>query len=72
MDAYDWSQFHVRMYYPAPLGELVRLCGASPWIADQLARYPVLLDELLDRASLYSAPDKALLAREPEVADGNN
>jgi glutamate-ammonia-ligase adenylyltransferase len=43
------------------LAELVALCGASPWIADQLMRYPVLLDELLDRTSLYSAPDKDLL-----------
>ena len=36
------------------LAELVALCGASPWIAEQLARHPVLLDELLDRASLYT------------------
>ena len=43
------------------LAELAALCGASPWIADQLTRYPVLLDELLDRTSLYSAPDKELL-----------
>ena len=46
------------------LGELVALCGASPWIAEQMARNPVLLDELLDRASLYTAPDKALLQDE--------
>jgi len=43
------------------LAELVALCGASPWISDQLTRNPVLLDELLDRTSLYSAPDKELL-----------
>lgn len=43
------------------LAELVALCGASPWISDQLMRNPVLLDELLDRTSLYSAPDKDLL-----------
>jgi glutamate-ammonia-ligase adenylyltransferase len=46
------------------LGELVTLCAASPWISGQLTRYPVLLDELLDRASLYTAPDKALLRDE--------
>ncbi|RLA48263.1 MAG: bifunctional [glutamate--ammonia ligase]-adenylyl-L-tyrosine phosphorylase/[glutamate--ammonia-ligase] adenylyltransferase, partial [Gammaproteobacteria bacterium] len=46
------------------LGELVALCGASPWISEQLARHPVLLDELLDRASLYTAPDKVLLQDE--------
>ena len=49
---------------PAALHELVVLCAASPWIAGQIAQHPVLLDELLDRASLYTAPDKALLQDE--------
>ena len=31
----------------------VRLCGASPWIASQLAAQPHLLDELLDSRTLY-------------------
>ena len=35
---------------PPALGELVTLCGASPWIAEQMSRHPVLLDEFLDRA----------------------
>jgi glutamate-ammonia-ligase adenylyltransferase len=46
---------------PQALRELVSLCGASPWIAERLALHPVLLDELLDRANLYTAPDKNLL-----------
>ncbi|MDB4542692.1 bifunctional [glutamate--ammonia ligase]-adenylyl-L-tyrosine phosphorylase/[glutamate--ammonia-ligase] adenylyltransferase [bacterium] len=49
---------------PPALRELVVLCGASPWIAEQMAKHPVLLDELLDRASLYTAPDKGLLQDE--------
>ena len=49
---------------PPAMAELVALCGASPWIAEQLARQPVLLDELLDRASLYTAPDKGALESE--------
>jgi len=49
---------------PPALAELVALCGASPWISEQLAHHPVLLDELLDRASLYTAPDKDLLRDE--------
>jgi glutamate-ammonia-ligase adenylyltransferase len=49
---------------PQALSELVSLCAASPWIADQMARRPVLLDELLDRASLYNAPDKDMLRAE--------
>ncbi|CAN0588648.1 unnamed protein product, partial [Laminaria digitata] len=47
---------------PPALADLVLLCDASPWIAEQLQRHPVLLDELLDRASLYTAPDKSRLA----------
>ncbi len=46
---------------PGALKELVVLCAASPWISTQLARYPVLLDELLNAASLYTTPDKQLL-----------
>lgn len=39
--------------YPSVLAHLIRLCAASPMIASQLARYPILLDELLDPATLY-------------------
>ena len=46
---------------PAALEQLVRLCGASPWIAEQLADTPLLLDELLNSESLYSPPQKAEL-----------
>lgn len=46
------------MENPPALAELVMLCGASPWIAEQLTRHPMLLDELLDRGSLYRPPDK--------------
>jgi len=49
---------------PPALDELVVLCGASPWIAEQLVKHPVLLDELLDRASLYNAPDRGRLESE--------
>lgn len=41
--------------------QLAILCGASPWIAEQLARHPVLLDELHNVSTLYQVPDKALL-----------
>ena len=49
---------------PPAMHELVALCGASPWIALQMSQNPVLLDELLNRDSLYTAPDKALLSDE--------
>ena len=41
--------------YHGALRHLIRLCAASPMIASQLARYPLLLDELLDPATLYQA-----------------
>jgi glutamate-ammonia-ligase adenylyltransferase len=38
---------------PAALTQLVHLCTASPMISEQLARYPMLLDELIDKKQLY-------------------
>ena len=37
----------------AALKQLVLLCNQSGWLAEQLARYPMLLDELIDPAQLY-------------------
>jgi glutamate-ammonia-ligase adenylyltransferase len=54
--------------HPDALAQLVRLCAASPWIAEHLARYPILLDELLDPRTLYAPPDRAGLAQELERA----
>ncbi|MFZ5699126.1 MAG: bifunctional [glutamate--ammonia ligase]-adenylyl-L-tyrosine phosphorylase/[glutamate--ammonia-ligase] adenylyltransferase [Pseudomonadota bacterium] len=41
---------------PQALAELLRLCGASEWIADEIARHPSLLDELLNTGTLYAPP----------------
>ena len=38
---------------PGARQQLVSLCSASPWIAKQLAKFPMLLDELIDPAHLY-------------------
>ncbi len=38
---------------PGARQQLVSLCCASPWIAAQLAKFPMLLDELIDPAQLY-------------------
>lgn len=42
---------------PVARTQLITLCAASLWVADQLAKHPVLLDELLDVRQLYSPPD---------------
>ncbi|MGQ7248763.1 bifunctional [glutamate--ammonia ligase]-adenylyl-L-tyrosine phosphorylase/[glutamate--ammonia-ligase] adenylyltransferase [Halomonas sp. V046] len=49
---------------PDALGHLMKLCGSSPWIAQQIARHPVLLDELLTPDTLYTPADKERLADE--------
>lgn len=38
---------------PAALKQLVRLCSHSKWIGEHIARYPILLDELIDPVALY-------------------
>ncbi|WP_350225588.1 bifunctional [glutamate--ammonia ligase]-adenylyl-L-tyrosine phosphorylase/[glutamate--ammonia-ligase] adenylyltransferase [Vibrio parahaemolyticus] len=40
--------------HPAALVQLVCLCTASPMISEQLSRYPILLDELIDPQQLYN------------------
>lgn len=43
----------------AALQQLVLLCNRSGWLAEQLARYPMLLDELIDPAQLYQIASQA-------------
>ena len=40
--------------HPSAVAQLVKLCAASPMVAEQIAAFPMLLDELLDPAHLYS------------------
>ena len=47
--------------YPQALKQLAELMRASPWVAQYLTRHPILLDELLDTRTLYTAPDWAAL-----------
>lgn len=49
---------------PSALTQLVKLSAASPFIAERLTQYPVLLDELLDVRSLYSPPPRKQLEDE--------
>ena len=49
---------------PLALSQLVKLCSASEWIARYLNQHPILLDELMDAASLYVPLTRAALATE--------
>lgn len=49
---------------PGALKQLVHLTAQSPWIAEQLALHPALLDELLDPRTLYQPPDRQELEDE--------
>jgi glutamate-ammonia-ligase adenylyltransferase len=42
---------------PIALHQLVKLCAASPMIAEQVTKYPALLDELLTPVNLYFTAD---------------
>lgn len=42
--------------HPSALAMLIRLSAASPMIAEQVANYPILLDELLDHKTLLNPP----------------
>lgn len=49
---------------PGALQRLIDLCAASPWIAEQITRFPLLLDELLNEGRLYRPPLAPELAAE--------
>ncbi len=51
---------------PLVLSQLVKLCAASAWIAGQIARFPMLLDQLLDPRTLYAPLVRAELEAELE------
>jgi glutamate-ammonia-ligase adenylyltransferase len=48
----------------AALQQLVKLCSASIWLAQQLADQPLLLDQLLDPRTLLQPLDQHALAKE--------
>ena len=49
---------------PGALQRLLELCAASPWIAEQISRFPLLLDELLNAGRLFKPPLAPELAAE--------
>lgn len=49
---------------PRALEHLVKLCSASPWVSERIARHPVLLDEFLNIGSLYAPPNQQALQEE--------
>lgn len=58
--------------HPQALDKVIQLCAASDWVAAQITRYPLLLDELLDSRKLYDilepeALDNALHAQLAQV-----
>ncbi|WP_331693695.1 bifunctional [glutamate--ammonia ligase]-adenylyl-L-tyrosine phosphorylase/[glutamate--ammonia-ligase] adenylyltransferase [Pseudomonas sp. ZY71] len=49
---------------PGALRRLLTLCAASPWIAEQITRFPLLMDELLNEGRLFKPPLAPELAAE--------
>ena len=46
------------------LKQLIHLCQASSWVADYIAKYPILLDELIDPELLHNPPQLCAYALE--------
>ncbi|HHS99621.1 MAG TPA: bifunctional [glutamate--ammonia ligase]-adenylyl-L-tyrosine phosphorylase/[glutamate--ammonia-ligase] adenylyltransferase [Thiomicrospira sp.] len=51
---------------PIALQHLVQLVEVSPWLTDMLAKYPALMDQLLDERSLYEPLSLDALNKEVE------
>jgi glutamate-ammonia-ligase adenylyltransferase len=47
--------------FPDALALIVKLCAASPWIAQYVSAHPILLDELLNKQTLFKRLDAAQL-----------
>lgn len=50
--------------YPETLARVTRIVAASPWAAQYLNRYPVLLDSLIEWRALMETPDLAELGEQ--------
>lgn len=46
------------------LKQLNQLCHASAWLAEHIAKYPILLDELIDPQLLHNPPQLSAYAKE--------
>ena len=44
--------------------QLIHLCQASSWVSDYIAKYPILLDELIDPKLLHNSPKLSSYALE--------
>jgi glutamate-ammonia-ligase adenylyltransferase len=58
------TYFALLVENPMVLSQLVKLAAASEWIASWIALHPIVLDELLDPASLYVPLTREGLAEE--------
>lgn len=52
---------------PQALTQLIKLCGASTWVAEYIAYTPMLLDELLSTKTLYHLPTKQELLEDLQI-----
>jgi glutamate-ammonia-ligase adenylyltransferase len=50
------------------LSQLTKLCTASPWVTEQISRFPMLLDELLNPAQLYNPTPPQEFSAELQLA----
>jgi glutamate-ammonia-ligase adenylyltransferase len=61
------AYFALLLENAAALRRLIRICAHGSFLATQIARHPLLLDELLDERLLDQLPDRASLARDRQL-----
>lgn len=52
---------------PDALTQLIKLCGASSWVAEYITYTPMLLDELLSTKTLFHLPSKQELLEDLQI-----
>jgi glutamate-ammonia-ligase adenylyltransferase len=59
--------------HPLALSQLTKICTASPWLAAEIAKHPVVLDELIGSMANFAPTPKALLqAQLPILLSGDD
>ncbi|MEO7774745.1 MAG: bifunctional [glutamate--ammonia ligase]-adenylyl-L-tyrosine phosphorylase/[glutamate--ammonia-ligase] adenylyltransferase [Steroidobacteraceae bacterium] len=61
------AYFALLLENAAALRRLIHICAHGTFLATQIARHPLLLDELLDERVLEQLPDRAGLARDLQL-----
>ncbi len=59
--------------HPLALSQLTKICTASPWLASEISKHPIVLDELIgSMANFVPSPKNTLAAQLPKLLSGDD